>query len=102
MPAGKVGADETLVQAMHRELKEESGLDVPVAELQYVQKVYTRFPEFDFTFHIYKAKIRSTAEIIVNPKEHKAFLWANPDKLDGLNLMEDVEEYIKLYYDHSY
>ncbi len=98
VPAGKADPGEDLTNAIQRELKEETGLTVTKKEIRYLGKVYTRYPDYDFTFHMYKTIIKGNAKVTINPKEHKDFKWVAQTSLSKLALMEDIEECIKLFY----
>lgn len=97
IPAGKVDNNEERVIAVQRELKEETGLDIPIEKLHYIDKVYTRYPEYDFTFYMYQTVIDEDVAIHINSKEHKGFRWVSPQNTRIFNLMEDLEECIKRY-----
>ncbi|HUD02375.1 MAG TPA: NUDIX domain-containing protein, partial [Rhabdochlamydiaceae bacterium] len=52
IPGGKVEKGETAHQAVLREVKEETGLDLPRA-VKHLGTVYIRYPEVDFIYHMY-------------------------------------------------
>jgi len=97
IPAGKVNAGETPLIAIRRELKEETGLIVLEKDFKYLGMVYVRYPEFDFTFYMYKTIIAKEVKILINKGEHKDFVWANSVEANQLNLMEDLEECIQQF-----
>ena len=100
-PAGKVDGEEKYPNAMQRELKEETGLDVPLDKLIYINKVYTRYPEYDFTFHMYTTQVAQDAQIVLNPNEHKAYKWVDPKDIQTLPLMQDLEACLEFYSDET-
>lgn len=97
VPAGKVDENEGYLEAMQRELKEETGLIVPLNKLTYLNKVYTRYPDYDFTFYMYRTTIEESVKITINSSEHKDFIWVSYKDLHRLTLMEDLAECIKIY-----
>jgi len=96
-PAGKVEAGESPLQAIAREAKEETGLTLALERFQYFKKVFVRYPEFDFVFHIFSAKLEFSSEIKLN-KEHKDFIWATPASALRLDLILDEDACIKIFY----
>lgn len=90
-PAGKVDPAEPLLKAIQRELAEETGLTLAEAEFTYLGKAYTRYPDYDFLFHMYKAQIPPKLVVTINPNEHKKYTWIELNQLKTLDLMEDLE-----------
>ncbi len=97
VPAGKREKGESIVDALRRELKEETGMIVPGDALQFIQEVFVSYPEYDFCYHMYKLRAPSE-EIVIDPKSHKAFRWVKPTAAKGLPLIGDLEECINLCY----
>ncbi|MDO8482323.1 MAG: NUDIX hydrolase [bacterium] len=99
VPAGKLDANETLLEAITRELKEETSHSVlEKKSLLYFGKVYVRFPTYDFVYHIFHLPLEQEPEIVIHPEEHKAFEWVSPADALQMNLMPDTGNCIKLFY----
>lgn len=100
IPAGKVENDESLEQAMARELEQETGHHAQPGELKYFNMVYVKYPDYDFIYHTYHLPCAAPIEIKINPKEHKNFLWISPEKALklGNELIRDLDACIKLFY----
>lgn len=96
--AGKVEERETAGDAMVREIKEETGLDVPQNRLEYFTKVYVRHAGYDFVYHIFRTKLDVRPEIKINEHEHKDFQWVLPSDGLQMNLVDDLGECMKLFY----
>ena len=98
-PAGKVDLGQTPLEAMVRELQEETGLEIPETEFSYKGKVYVRYPDFDFIYHTYHLKLSEQVDIQLRLKEHKDFRWIKPeDALEKLELIPDFDKNIKEFY----
>lgn len=83
VPAGKIDSGEKEIDAMAREIKEETGQKLFPAQLEYLAKVYVRYPEYDFVYHMFRAKLDKKPRIVLSKNEHKAFRWVSPkDALD--------------------
>lgn len=74
--AGKAEEGETLQTAMMREIKEETGYETEY--LTYFDKVFVRFPEYDFTYHMFHHTLRFPHEVSLNAKAHKDYRWVAP------------------------
>ncbi len=98
VPTGKVHEGETLLGTMLRELYEETGHKALPKDLTYFGKVYVRFPDYDFIFHIFHSLTEHKPKITIHPEEHKDFVWVTPQAALSMNLMQDEDTCIKLFY----
>lgn len=97
LPAGKVDANETLLQAACRELFEESALDIPEADLVFLRTVYVRHRGCDLDWHMFSIALESLPDVQFNPLEHQGHAWVTPAEASKLDLIHDLEEAIRLY-----
>ena len=98
VPAGKIDDNESLVDATIREIKEETGITIPTKTLEYIKKVYVKYSEFSFVYHIFRTQFVGKPEVLITQKEHKYFIWITPEKALKLNLIEDLDNCIKMVY----
>ena len=98
VPAGKVDDGESLSETVSREIFEETGLRFKDSEIKHFKKVYVRYPDYDFVYHIYSADINYNPEIWLNKKEHKKSCWVTPKKSLEMNLVPDEDACVKLFY----
>jgi len=99
VPAGKVEPGESPRHAIAREIKEEVGLDIQEnQQLFYFGTVYVRYPNIDFDFEIWSAKLESKPIVVLNYEEHKDYKWNTPLEALKDNLVLDEPECIKLFY----
>jgi 8-oxo-dGTP pyrophosphatase MutT (NUDIX family) len=98
VPGGKVEKGEHYINATCRELLEETGIKVPYKKMRYWGRVFVRYPESDFIYHISSAKYVAGNQITLNPKEHKDYRWVTPKEALGMNLILDEDACIKLFY----
>lgn len=97
-PAGKMHALETKEEAMVRELFEETGIQVPISEIQFLKTIFVRFPEVDICYSVFSLKLEEFPEVILHPEEHVLFEWVNPREALNLPLMQDEDTCIKMFY----
>ena len=98
-PAGKIEDCETPIKALLRELREETSHTVSEKHgLIYFDKVYVRYPTFDFVFHIFQLPLENRPRVAINPTEHKKFIWVSPKNALKMNLIHDLDNCIKLLY----
>ena len=98
VPAGKVDDGEEILETMVREIREETGLVLPPSQISYFGKVFVKYPEYDFVYHIFHTIIKQRPKVNINLKEHKDFLWTPPRKALNLPLIRDLDACIKLFY----
>src|SRR5258708_4502108 len=68
MPAGKIDLGESISQAMEREIREETGLEIPESALTYFDSRYVRNQGHDLIYHMFSTKLDQSPEITLSPK----------------------------------
>ena len=96
MPAGKIDSDENRLDAVVREVKEETGLSI--SNPDYFKTVYVKYPEFDFIYSMFYISFIERPAIKINLKEHKNFKWVTAQEALKMNLIGDLDECIKEFY----
>ena len=99
-PAGKREKGESIRQAIIREVSEETGILLEEKNLVHFKEVYVRYKDFDFTYHLFHQALDSGAAgaVRIDPEEHKAFAWKSPNEALQMNLIEDEDGCIRLFY----
>ncbi len=96
--AGKLDAGESPKQAMVRELREETGVEVAEEKLEYFTSLFVRHGGYDLVYHMFRTMLDTLPEIKIEPYEHQAFTWVTPEESLKINLVDDLDECIKMYY----
>ena len=99
VPAGKVKDNEDIKQAMIREILEETGISFSSDMLTYFSKVFVRYSDYDFVYHIFSVNTVGKKIVKINPKEHKGFRWVTPENALNLPLVPDLDDCIKLFFE---
>jgi dATP pyrophosphohydrolase len=73
---GHVEEDETIVQAILREIKEETKLKpLSLYSLNYVSRFFETMDNSIYLVPLFMAVVPFSARIILNPKEHQQYKW---------------------------
>ena len=101
IPAGKVDKGETPLQAVIREVLEETGYDFSKHAIEYLSTVYVEHnPKDHIVYHMFRTQMVFDPEAIrINPHEHKDYKWVIPQDGLKMNLIEDEDTCFKLVYD---
>ena len=98
IPAGKIDDGEEAIGAMVREIQEETGLLIPSEQIMYFDKVFVRYPDYDFVYHMFHTRLDSQPEVAINEREHKDSCWVTPQDALTMDLVLDEDACIKLFY----
>ena len=98
VPAGKVEIDENKDDTIIREINEETGIILNKQQLDYFNQVYVKYDTYDFKYHIYSTKLNTLPEILIRNDEHKDYKWQQPKQALNMNLIQDLDNCIKLFY----
>jgi len=66
VPAGKVDENENILEAIIRELHQETGILLDKNIIKYFKKVFVRYHKYDFIYHIFHAKLVSPVMLKIN------------------------------------
>jgi len=88
LPGGKIDQGENKHQAMVREIREETGVRVFPENLEYIVKLYVKYPKYHFVYHIFRLTLNKLPKLKLRVKEHKGFKWIAP---------KDATKYVLLH-----
>lgn len=93
IPGGKLHAGEPIIEAIAREVFEETGYQLDLEKMHHIGKLYIRVPNFDFEYHMvkYLDPIKNPGDVKINFKEHKGFTWVTPQDALNMDLMTDED-----------
>lgn len=99
VPGGKMKGNESPIDAVKRELFEETGIDSAAAsKINPIGKLYFRKPDIDYVFHMFSIHIPDRPVITLSD-EHSDFIWQPIDQLEDLPLMLGAPEVMHYYKD---
>jgi 8-oxo-dGTP pyrophosphatase MutT (NUDIX family) len=98
LPSGKVEINESIEEAIRREIEEETGHQINLELLRHFRKLYVKYNDFDFIYHIFHLPVEQKPNVKLEEKSHKDFKWVTPKDALKISLIEDLDECIKLFY----
>ena len=96
LPSGRVDPREEIIEALKREVQEETGLKVEssdsfVGTFDYTSSSGKKTRQLNFLTRVKESKVR------LNPAEHTEYYWLSPDAKDfqSLNISKKTRQIIK-------
>jgi len=100
IPAGKVETGESDLEAVIREVQEETGIELKQDAIEYLGELPIEYPKITVVFPVFKARLVEQPEIVLAPREHIDYGWIHPQEVLKLpNLMKDVDVIIGKFCD---
>lgn len=98
MPGGKIGLGESILRALHREVREEIGMDVTVGALVDVFEHLTPGPDNDHFVILYYRCRPTTRDLVPNAAEVAEARWVPREELGGYAVADGTRHVLgKLY-----
>jgi 8-oxo-dGTP diphosphatase len=99
VPGGKIRKTENAESCSVREVYEETGIDLAGTPPRFLGKVYIRYPEIDFVYWMFEARLeRYPATVVIDPVEHTEYRWITLREALTLPLIRGEDECIHLIY----
>ena len=100
-PGGKFDEGENATQAVVRETREETGIKLNPESMTYHGKVYIRYPDGDYTLHLFEYQADNWLDVKINPGEHADYRWITMDEALSMPLIPGQDECLALVYNPS-
>lgn len=92
----KVRRGGTAEQAVMREVMEEVGIDLKGKFLTYCRKVFVRFPDREFTLHLFRVQLEEEPQLNVAAQEHQSYRWVTLEEALKLPLIPGGDQCLKI------
>lgn len=98
-PAGKVDlSDNSKIDAMIRELREETGIQAQKEDLSFYKTFFVSHQDRDFLYHYFIMHVKEKPDIVLSEKEHKGFSWVTLEESLEMPLVMDEDFCLKDYF----
>ena len=99
IPGGKRDEGETIEETVIREILEETGLSLHEHSFDYFGQVYIRYPEVDFTYHMFGYVLDEYPQHInIATEQHTEYRWVTLQEALTMDLIRGEHECIYLAY----
>ena len=98
VPAGKKEENESIYDAIYREVKEETGIILDMSKIVFYKTKFVKYKKYDFIYHMFYYNLNKDVDIRINKNEHQDYLWVSPSDSLKLDLIEDEDMCIKDYF----
>lgn len=99
VPAGKLEANETALDAVIREIEEEIGVDISQGA-SYISTLYVRLPHLSYAFHMFYKQCDEFPEIALKLEENIQARWVTFDQAYSLPLVKAGKEALELFQEY--
>ena len=93
---GKVEPNEEPIDALRREVFEETTITLTASEIVYLDTCFVSKPEWNYTFHMFYYPLTKTPTVELS-SEHQDYTWVSIDDIQTLPLMLGAKEALDLF-----
>jgi 8-oxo-dGTP pyrophosphatase MutT (NUDIX family) len=98
LPAGKAEPGENMAQALMREVREETGIDLVQSQLTQVGSYFVQHETSQFEWHVFSVQLKDFPQITISPSEHSEFRWVTLDEARTLPAIHDLDSTLDVFF----
>jgi 8-oxo-dGTP diphosphatase len=96
-PAGKIEPKEEPLEAIIREVFEETGIDISQNEINFLDTYYVTHLGKNFVYYVFQTNVDED-EVVLEEREHVDYRWVKPEEALSYQLIHDQEAVVKETY----
>ena len=96
-PQAKSRLGELPIEAVKRELFEETGIPAEVSQIHSLGSLYIRKPLIQYIYHLFRVEIKGQRPDIRLSSEHRDFCWAHEKDFGSMPLRAGAREALRRY-----
>jgi 8-oxo-dGTP diphosphatase len=98
-PGGKIESGETPLQAVVREIREETSICRREEQITFIHTVYYQYPDSSYKLHLFYSHLDQKPEVHLDEKEHTEYSWKTLRQARTIPIMRGGKECITFVLD---
>lgn len=100
-PGGIKKVHEHPREASAREIREETGIRIEPARLDFVGTFFFRYTRLSFAYHLFAVRLERKHPIRVSRTEHSRGCWVTPEESKYFQLLHGFENLVSLFFNNE-